>query len=86
MRYCVNLRVLSAHRWNPTGAPPTESDIDMLRADVRVWWHRSGTSRDVTNRTIADMNSTGCQTIPTAEQFASGFIRQVVTSTMVRWR
>lgn len=86
MRYCVNVRLSNAHRFNPTGAPASDSDIDMLRADVRVWWYRSGNSRDVTNRTIAAMNTTGCQTVPTAEQLASGFIRRVVTSTMLRWR
>jgi prepilin-type N-terminal cleavage/methylation domain-containing protein len=86
MRYCVNVRLTNAHRFNPSGAPASESDIDMLRADVRVWWYRSGNSREVTNRTVAQMNASGCKTVPSAEELSGGFIRQVVTSTMLRWR
>ena len=87
MRYCVNLRILPFHTYNAKTKRNLASEINALRVDIRVWWHRSSVREVFTNRLLGDMNATGCGTVPDdALLNADRRLRTMYVSTIVKWR
>jgi len=81
VRYCINLRFTVAHAFNPlTRTMVTTTDANAIRADVRVWWHRSGQDADRTGRLC--LGGTGL----TNTEEASPQLRKHYLSTVVTWR
>ena len=73
IRYCAHFRNVVQH----VGIMGT----DAIRVDVRIWWPRAGDGR-----TVGNMSTTGCETMPAAALIASPATREIFVSTVVRWR
>ena len=82
--YCVNLSLTVVHAYNPlTSGVSAPNDINAVRTDVRVWWHRA--AEDINRATP------GCVP-PTADNGVAAAlpneprIRRQFLSTVVSWR
>jgi prepilin-type N-terminal cleavage/methylation domain-containing protein len=81
VRYCINVRFAVAHAFNPvTRTMVPASDANALRADVRVWWHRSANDADRTSKLC--LTGAGL----TAAEETSPQLRKHYLSTVVTWR
>jgi prepilin-type N-terminal cleavage/methylation domain-containing protein len=85
-RFCVNLRVQSAHLWSPAGVVAVDS-IDAVRVDVRVWWSRLSAGQAGTGRTLLNgQGGADCTANLTPTDLLDGRLLKSVTSTLVRWQ
>jgi Tfp pilus assembly protein PilV len=77
MRYCVNIKVGSAHQ--------DSGQVDALVVGVKVFWHRSARGDvNVVNRAVGPF-ATGCTAPLSAADEASGLIRTVEYYNVVHW-
>jgi prepilin-type N-terminal cleavage/methylation domain-containing protein len=83
VRFCVNLSLTAAHAYNPTTQGVAAiADVNAVRADVRVWWHRA--ARDV-NRADPTCAPQGDNTVAPALPNEARIRRQFLSS-VVSWR
>jgi prepilin-type N-terminal cleavage/methylation domain-containing protein len=82
IHYCVNVSLVLAHAYNPTGAPLNlAQDANAIQASVRVWWYRWGPDA---NRSAV---TSGCLAGALTElQNADRRIRKQYYSTILGWR
>jgi len=82
IRFCVNLKLVVVHAYNPITSGVAATDANAIRADVRVWWHRAA----------SDINRATPECKPSAANAASDAlpneprIRRQFLSTVVSWR
>jgi len=83
-RFCVNLNLTVVHAYNPvTGSTVAANDADAVRADLRIWWHRS--SNDVNRTSLVCTPPTADNAIAPALP-AELRIRRHYLSSVLAWR
>jgi prepilin-type N-terminal cleavage/methylation domain-containing protein len=85
VRYCVNVSLTVVHAFNPENpgtADPT-TDMNAVRADVRVWWHRAASdiNRAEPKCTPPSASNTVSDALPNEPR-----IRRQYLSTVLTWR